>query len=175
VGSFPEEEWRDYCWGGCPGALEEAVYLFRRVMPGYESGMKKVRYVVGRVEGPLDLAEDERVLFVGDCTSWQGEIDGEHVTISSRYTANRDLDPHGRQSVDPIRSMVRFARSKRKDARWYRLEGCPVSQSEQQQYLALLGEIDNVGENPELLKGATNVYLDYLKMRTRRLLNHMLG
>jgi hypothetical protein len=50
-----------------------------------------------------------------------------------------------------------------------------VSQSEQQQYLALLGEIDNVGENAELLKGATNVYLDYLKMRTRRLLNHMLG
>jgi hypothetical protein len=140
--------------------------------------MKKIRYVVGKVDGPLDLADDEKVLFVGDCTSWQGEIDGEQVNIESRYTTNAELDPRGLQSVDPIREIFRFAgkttgRSKR---RWFRLTGCPVSQAEQQEYLALLGEVDNVGAHKELLQGKnTNIYLDYLKMRWNRAWHHLVG
>ncbi len=46
-----------------------------------------------------------------------------------------------------------------------RLEGCPVSQAEQQDYLAFLGEVDNPAASPELVAGKTfNIYLDYLKM-----------
>jgi uncharacterized protein (DUF362 family) len=178
VGTFPEEEWRDYCWGGCPGALEEAMYLFRRVMPGSEDEMKPIRYVVGKVDGPLDLADGEKVLFVGDCTSWRGEIDGESVNIESRYTTNSELDPRGLQSVDPIREIFRFTgkTAGRGGKRWFRLTGCPVSQAEQQEYIALLGEIDNVGAHKELLAGkSTNVYVDYLKMRANRAWNHLFG
>jgi uncharacterized protein (DUF362 family) len=177
VGTFPEED-RDYCWGGCPGALEEAIHLYRRVKPDIENEMMPVRFVVGSVEGPLDLADDEKVLFVGDCTSWQGQIDGEQVKVESCYTNNRDVNPRGMQSVDPIRHILRFARTTigRKNTRWMRLHGCPVSQASQQEYLAFLGEVDNPVADPEVLKGVTlNIYLDYLKMRTNRLLHHVFG
>ena len=29
VGKFPEQHSPDYCWGGCPGALQEAMHIFR--------------------------------------------------------------------------------------------------------------------------------------------------
>ncbi len=178
VGDFPGEGWRDYCWGGCPGVLQEVVHLCRRVFPGCEDRMRKVRCVVGRVEGPLDLAPDERVLFLGDCAGWEGEIGGEPVTVESRYMSHRDLHAHGRQSVDPLRGRLRLARQARrvKGARWHRLKGCPVPQAELQHHLALLGGIPDVGEHPALLAGrSSHVYLDYLKMRTMRLLRHVVG
>jgi uncharacterized protein (DUF362 family) len=178
VGAFPEEEWRDYCWGGCPGVLQEVVHLCRRVFPGCEDHMKKVRCVVGRVAGPLDLAPDERVLFLGDCTSWEGAIDGEPVAIESRHTSHRDLGHHGHQSVDPLRGMLRFRRAARRaqGVRWHRLGGCPVSQAELHHYLALLGGIPDVGGHSALLRGrSSHVYTDYLKMRTMRLLRHVVG
>lgn len=177
VGSFPEAD-RDYCWGGCPGVLEEAIHLFRRVQPDIEEKMMPIRFVVGKVEGPLDLAEGEKALFVGNCTSWQGEIDGEQVSVESHYTTNSEVDPRGLQSADAIREIFRFIgkTAGRKNRRWMRLEGCPVSQAEQQDHLAFLGEVDNPAASKELLTGKTfNIYLDYLKMRTNRLFHHLFG
>ena len=54
--------------------------------------MKKIRYVVGKVEGPLDLADDEKVIFAGNCTSWEGEIDGKKVTIEGQYKRPHEVD-----------------------------------------------------------------------------------
>ena len=32
VGTFPEAHSRDYCWGGCPGALQEGDAHFQKVL-----------------------------------------------------------------------------------------------------------------------------------------------
>lgn len=50
VGTFPEEHSPDYCWGGCPGALQEAMHIFKAYYPNVSKEMKRVRYVVGKVE-----------------------------------------------------------------------------------------------------------------------------
>ena len=64
VGTFPEAHSPDYCWGGCPGSLQEAMHIFRGFYPDVDKDMHKVRYVVGKVDGPLNLEDGERVLFV---------------------------------------------------------------------------------------------------------------
>ena len=92
VGTFPEKHSPDYCWGGCPGALQEAMHIFKGYYPNVLSDMKKVHYVVGQVEGPIDVAEGERVIFAGDCTRWEGEIAGEHVKIEPTYRSPHQVD-----------------------------------------------------------------------------------
>ncbi len=57
VGRFPEKHSPDYCWGGCPGALQEEMHIFKGFYPNVEEQMKKVRYVVGRLQEPLELTK----------------------------------------------------------------------------------------------------------------------
>jgi len=102
VGTFPEAHSPDYCWGGCPGALQEAMHIFRGFTPDVDRQMGKVRYVVGRVEGPLDLDGDERVIFAGDCTSWEGKIDTQTVRIESRYRLLSETDAQKTRSNDML-------------------------------------------------------------------------
>jgi hypothetical protein len=44
--------------------------------------MKKNPCGVGMVEGPLNLEAEERVIFAGNCTSWEGNLAGEKVNGS---------------------------------------------------------------------------------------------
>ena len=102
VGTFPEQHSSDYCWGGCPGALQEAMHILKPYYPNAEQGMEKIRYVVGKVEGPLDLKEGEKVIFAGNCTSWKGKIDGENIAIESSYKNYRDIDETKTRSNDML-------------------------------------------------------------------------
>ena len=70
--------------------------------------MKKIRYVVGKVEGPLHLEPDERVIFAGNCTSWEGNLDGEKVKIEPGYDAPTAVDAR----MTPSNDMVKKARGR---------------------------------------------------------------
>jgi hypothetical protein len=50
------------------------MHIFKGYYPKVNKEMKKVRYVVGKVDEPLKLDPNEKVIFAGDCTSWQGTI-----------------------------------------------------------------------------------------------------
>ena len=102
LGTFPEAHSRDYCWGGCPGALQEAMHIFKQYYPDVHQEMKKVRYVVGKVEGPLNLAADERAIFAGDCTSWEGDINGQGVKIGTCYKTTADVDAEKTESNEAL-------------------------------------------------------------------------
>jgi hypothetical protein len=102
VGTFPEKHSPDYCWGGCPGSLQEAMHIFRGFYPNVDKKMQKVRYVVGKVDSPLNLADDERVIFAGNCTSWEGKIDGESVKIDSSYKTFSEIDEEKTTSNDML-------------------------------------------------------------------------
>ena len=174
VGTFPEKHSRDYCWGGCPGALQEAMHIFRGFNPDVEREMKKVRYVVGKVEKPLDLDDDERVIFAGSCTSWKGEIDGKEVTIESSYKSYRDVDEKKTKTNDML-----FKTTKtlwkcfiKRSSRYMHAQGCPLSVAENVNYLSALGKIRNPNFDPRLL---IPVNIAYWQMRIKRLLNRFFG
>jgi hypothetical protein len=174
VGTFPEKHSRDYCWGGCPGALQEAMHIFRGFYPDVEKEMKKVRYVVGRVEGPLDLDDDERVIFAGNCTSWEGKIDGKNVRIESSYKSSGDVDEKKTKSNDMLLKTAKalWECFRNRSSRYIHAKGCTLSVAENVNYLSAIGKIKNPNFEPGLL---IPVNIAYWQMRAKRFLNRFFG
>ena len=174
VGRFPEAHSPDYCWGGCPGALQEAMHILRGFDPQVEQKMGRVRYVVGRVEGPLDLAPDEKVLFAGACTSWHGEIDGKEVVIKPTYLPPEAHNPHHRPSNDMLlktaQALGRCLAGRGR--RWLHAPACTMSVADHVHFLSVLGGVANPNFDPRLL---VPINLAYLRMRASRLGHCLIG
>jgi hypothetical protein len=169
VGTFPEKHSPDYCWGGCPGSLQETMHIFRAFYPEIEKEMGKVRYVVGKVEGPLNLEEGEKVLFAGDCTSWEGEIDGEHVKIESAYKTTSEVDEKKAKSNDlQLKIISASLHTLFNKKRYIHLKGCPTSVAQHVNYLSSIAKIPNVNFDPRLVFG---VNAAYYKMQFMKILN----
>jgi uncharacterized protein (DUF362 family) len=172
VGTFPEKHSPDYCWGGCPGALQEAMHIFRRFYPDVDKKMGKIRYVVGRVEGPLNLADDERVIFAGDCTSWEGKINGESVKIESSYQTSSQVDETKTKSNDMLLKFMatQFHTLRNKTSRYIHVKGCPVSVAQHVNYLAAMAKIKNPNFDPRLVVPAN---ISYYQMQFKRVANRL--
>jgi uncharacterized protein (DUF362 family) len=173
VGTFPEEHSPDYCWGGCPGALQEAMHIFRGFYPNVDQEMRKVRYVVGKVKGPLNLDEDEKVIFAGNCTSWEGEIDGETVKIDDTYRTYAEVDESKTKSNDLLLKITGAFWNcfKNRNSRYVHAKGCTLSVADNVNYLSAVGKIKNPNFDPRL---AILVTFAYWQMRANRLLNRFL-
>lgn len=173
VGKFPENHTKDYCWGGCPGALQEAIHIYKTTHPSILNDIKKIRYVVGHVEGDLDLQDDERILFAGDCAGFKGRINGSIVEIHNVYKTASQVDERHTKSNDMLkRTFVTLKNVFRNhNKRFLRAYGCPVSVGDHVHYLSALGDIPNMNFRPDLVFG---VNLAYLKMRIKRFLNTVL-
>jgi uncharacterized protein (DUF362 family) len=170
VGKFPEDHSKDYCWGGCPGALQEAMHIFEMYYPGIRSRMGKIKYVVGEVDGPIQLEEDERVIFIGDCTKWAGLLDGKKVEIESNYTMYDRHATYTTQSNDMLLKILGslwdcFVQRK---SRYVHAWGCPVSVAAHINYLSFLAGIPNINFDKRNL---LPVNLAYMKMRANRFIN----
>lgn len=173
VGSFPEAHSTDYCWGGCPGALQESIHIFKMYFPDILQRIKKLRYVVGKVEGPLNLAPDEKVIFAGDCTSWEGEIDGQHVKIESSYKTTSQVELNNMPSTDMVvRIMAPLIQCLFNSSRYVHAKGCPLSVAAHVNYLSSLGQIKNLNFDTRNL---VPVNVAYLQMRVHRLFNRWFG
>jgi uncharacterized protein (DUF362 family) len=170
VGTFPEDHSRDYCWGGCPGALQEAVHIFEGFYPNMRQTMGKVRYVVGKVEGPLHLADDERVVFVGDCTEWRGRIDGKEAIVESRYKTREEVHAHKARSNDMILKIAGSLMECLLDrsSRYLVARGCPVSVAAHINYISSLGKVKNVNFDPRSVFAVNKAYA---KMQVSRMWN----
>ena len=170
VGAFPEKHASDYCWGGCPGALQEAMHIFRGFYPDVDQKMNKIRYVVGKVEGPLDLADDERVIFAGSCTSWEGRIDGQHVKIASSYKTCSEVDETRTKTNDML---IKFMGAQahalmHRSSRYIHVKGCPLSVAQHVNYLSAMANIGNPILDPRLL---VPVNIGYWQMQYNRLID----
>ncbi len=174
VGTFPEAHSPDYCWGGCPGALQEAMHIFRGFYPDVDTKMKKIRYVVGKVDGPLDLAEGEKVIFAGNCTSWEGEIDNQKVSIKANYKTTSQVDETKTKTNDLLVKTVSTLLNAYKcyGRRYLHAKGCTLSVAEHVHYLATLAGIKNPNFDPRLSVG---LMLVYCQMRAKRLFNRLVG
>jgi uncharacterized protein (DUF362 family) len=153
VGSFPAEHSPDYCWGGCPGALQEAMHIFRGFNPDVDR---------------------ERGVFAGDCTSWEGEIDGKRVKIQSSYRTPGEIDERRTKSSDLLLKMFAslWNAVKGKSSRYIRAKGCPVSVAEHVNYLSFLGKFGNPNLDPRLV---IPMNINYWQMRLSRFMNRLFG
>lgn len=174
VGSFPEAHSPDYCWGGCPGALQEAMHIFRGFYPDVDKKMQKTRCVIGRVEGPLDLDEDERIIFAGSCTSWKGKIDGQDVKIESSYKRYREVDENKTKSNDMLLKTFKALWHiwMKRSSRYIHAKGCTLSVAELVNYLSGFAKIKNPHFDLRLL---IPLSIAYWQMRFHRFLYRLFG
>lgn len=135
----------EYCWGGCPGAIEEAVELLRLFDATFDTRMPRTHVVFGNYEGPIDHKPGEKVVFIGDCATWKGQLGGKDVKLDSVYQRRETKDPHEAKHDDIYAKMVSVGAkmaTHRNDTH-FRLTGCPVSVAEQVLALAFLSGAKN--------------------------------
>jgi uncharacterized protein (DUF362 family) len=176
AGPPPKGSTDDYCWGGCPGVMEEVIEVLRLADEQCDRKLPRIHLVFGKYEGALDVGYGEKVIFIGDCVEWDGKLGrtGELVQIRSKYVEREDLDPHHAKHQDVYARMVKMAK-KLREARsksWIRLEGCPVSVGELILLLAELGGINN----PYFDKRSIVTFnRSYLEWRTTDVWNRLTG
>lgn len=146
VGPPPDPDHYDYCWGGCPGALFEAMQLVRSVQPGVYEEIRPLHVAFGDLRGrSIEAKPGERVLFMGDCACFDGQIGGRPVHISRTYVPRADHDPHHAKSGDLLAKIVNFIRLRfrHRDKQVIRVPGCPVSVAENILWITSLGRTQN--------------------------------
>jgi uncharacterized protein (DUF362 family) len=141
AGPPPEPEHGDYCWGGCPGAIEEAIEILRVFDKETDERMPHMHVVFGAYDGQIPAKPGEKVIFIGDCATWKGQLHGKPVEIQNIYKQRSTLDPHTARSQDIF---AKLASAKGKlGGEVIRLEGCPVSVAEQVLALVTIGKLKN--------------------------------
>ncbi len=174
VGTFPEKHSPDYCWGGCPGALQEAMHIYKQYIPDVDQRMGKLRIVMGNVEGPLDLDDDERVVFVGDCCKWKGNINGSAVSISGDYKDPLAQDARKTKGNDMILKILGSVLHcvANRSARHIHARGCPVSVGQHVNYISAFAGVPNINFDRRQVVG---VNIAYWQMRFNRLMSRLFG
>jgi hypothetical protein len=152
AGPPPEGEGDDYCWGGCPGAIEEAIEILRVFDKDTDKKLPRLHVVFGKYAGGIDAKPGEKVIFIGDCAEWKGTINNQPIEIRTVYKDRSTLEPHTAKHEDIFAKLAGAQAKLAGDV--IRLEGCPVSVAEQ--VLAL------VGVSP----GVKNPYMDRANMLT---------
>jgi uncharacterized protein (DUF362 family) len=145
AGPPPEPEHTDYCWGGCPGAIEEAIEILRLYDAQCDDKMPRMHVVFGAYDGPIDAKPGEKVVFMGDCATWDGKIGDQLVQIRSKYTDRSKKDPYVAKHDDIYVKMAKVMKKLKASADdpVIRFEGCPVSVAEQALALVNLGGLKN--------------------------------
>jgi hypothetical protein len=139
-----------------------------------DKDMKKIRYVVGKVEGPLNLADDEKVIFAGSCTSWKGRIRNEDVTIESGYKTAGEVDETRTRTNDMLYKTFStlFKSFLNRNANYLHAKGCTLSVAEHVHYLSALAKVKNPVFDPRL---SVLLTITYWQMRIKRFFNRLVG
>jgi hypothetical protein len=150
------------------------MHIFRGFYPDVDKKMQKTRCVIGRVEGPLDLDEDERIIFAGSCTSWKGKIDGKDVKIESSYKRYREVDENKTKSNDMLLKTFKTLWHiwMNRSSRYIHAKGCTLSVAELVNFLAGVAKI----KNPHFdLRMLIPLNIAYWQMRFHRFLYRLFG
>ena len=141
----PPPDTYDYCWGGCPGALFEAVQIIQSLQPDVYNAVRPLHIVMGAYKGEINAKPGEPVLFMGDCTVWQGKVHGKAINVSSAYTERQHLNPFTAKSGDVIVKIIEVIINlvRHRGQPVIRVKGCPVSVAENVLYTAWLGRVTN--------------------------------
>ncbi|RME48010.1 MAG: DUF362 domain-containing protein [Chloroflexi bacterium] len=149
----PPPDTYDYCWGGCPGSLFEAMQIIDGFQPGVYRRVRPFHIVIGDYQGEIDTGSDELVLFMGNCTRWQGQLDGESVSVPFLYTQRQHLNPYEATAGDVVRKMIGVMINlfHHRGRPFVRVKGCPVSVAENVLYVSQLGRVTNPYLHPKIV------------------------
>ncbi len=174
AGPPPVADPNGYCWGGCPGAFEEAIEVLRLYDSKTDKKMPRLHFVFGNYQGELDVAYGEKVIFVGDCCTFEGHVGAELVQIKNLYKDRSTLVPESASHDDIYAKMVDVLKRIRaaKHLPFLRLEGCPVSVAELILVLAELGNTKNPYLDPREILRFNAAYLGW---RAKRAANWVSG
>ncbi len=163
AGPPPDSEKTDYCWGGCPGAIEEAIEILRLFDETVDAKMPRLHVVFGKYEGPLAVGPGEKVIFMGDCSEYDGPIGDKLVQIRSTYKDRATKDPHHAKHEDIYVKMasVMAKLASSKDDPYVRFGGCPVSVAEQVLALCFLSGAKNPILDPKESIPFNKAYLQW--------------
>lgn len=161
AGPPPEPEHTDYCWGGCPGAIEEAIEILRLYDAQCDAKMPRMHVVFGAYEGPIDARPGEKVVFIGDCAAWHGKIGDKLIRVESLYKDRSRKDPYAAKHDDIYAKMATITAkmAMTRNDPTVRLEGCPVSVAEQVLALVSLAGTNNPYLAPEQIVQFNKNYL----------------
>jgi hypothetical protein len=123
--------------------------------------------VFGAYDGPIDAKPGEKVVFIGDCASWQGKINDKLVRIESLYKDRSTKDPHHAKHDDIYAKMMSVVGNlrKAKNQPHVVLGGCPVSVAEQVLALVSLGKTKNPYFAADQVVGFNGAYLSWRAVR----------
>ncbi|MCU0681231.1 MAG: DUF362 domain-containing protein [Polyangiaceae bacterium] len=170
----PPSDTTDYCWGGCPGALEEAIEILRLFDSDTDRKMPRTHVVFGAYDGQIDAKPGEKIVFLGDCASYQGSHGGAPLSIESLYVDRSKKNPHRAVAPDIFAKMagVELEMFQKRNHDVLRIAGCPVSVSEQVLLLVKLGKL----KNPYLDLGEALPFVSaYFSWRVHNLLRTAFG
>jgi uncharacterized protein (DUF362 family) len=159
AGPPPEAEAGEYCWGGCPGAIEEAIEILRVFDKDTDKKMPRIHVVFGAYKGEIDAKPGEKVIFIGDCADWKGTIHNKPVALESIYKPRDTHDPHTARSQDIFAKLAAAKGKLGGDV--VRLEGCPVSVAEQVLALVSISDVKNPYYDPSSMLTFGRAYLGW--------------
>lgn len=148
---------RDYCPGGCPGAVLEATQIVEVFQPRMRDEIRPVSFIIGAYQGEIEARPGEKVIALGDCACWSGKISGIGrqpiaVDIPSVFKSHAQRDLHTAYAKDALRKSTDIILT---ILRQYRrpviiVRGCPVPILEVTNILALLGGTANPSMQPAI-------------------------
>jgi uncharacterized protein (DUF362 family) len=164
AGPPPEPERTDYCWGGCPGAFQEAIEVLRLYDAQCDDKLPRMHIVFGAYEGEIPAQPGEKVIFIGDCAQWRGQLAGNFVEIESLYRDRVSKDPLSAKHDDIFVKMASVTGRmwKAGGKSHVRLGGCPVSVAEQVLAVVQMSGVKNPYLDP---KHAMPFQKSYLRWR----------
>ncbi len=153
----PPPDTYDYCWGGCPGSLYEAMQIINQFQPGVYNDIRPQHYVIGAYEGEIHPKPGERVFFMGDCAVWKGNLNGNPVDIPFLYTQREHRNPYKASSGDVVAKAIGVLTNliRHRSQTAIRIKGCPVSVAENVLYAAWLGKTTNPYTHPKIIRDFT--------------------
>ncbi len=174
AGPPPEAEHTDYCWGGCPGAIEEAIEILRLYDKECDEKLPRMHVVFGAYDGPIDAKPGEKVVFIGDCATFEGKVGDRLIKVDSLYKHRSTKDPYHAKHDDIFAKMVSVTAKLAiaRNDQHVRLEGCPVSVAEQVLALVALGKLKNPYLAPDQVVEFNKAYLGW---RGTQLANRLRG
>nr|HEX4314054.1 DUF362 domain-containing protein [Kofleriaceae bacterium] len=170
AGPPPHSEDGDYCWGGCPGAIEEAIEILRVFDKDCDAQIPRMHVVFGKYQGGIDAKPGEKVVFIGDCADWKGQLHGRPIAIESLYRERGTLDPHTVTDTDVFVKLASARKRLSSGGDVVRLEGCPVSVAEQVLALVQIAGLKNPYYDPENMVTFGRAYLGW---KSRVMLNRL--
>ncbi|MGF1508192.1 MAG: DUF362 domain-containing protein [Myxococcota bacterium] len=173
-GGRPPGADKAYCWGGCPGAMEEAIEILRIFDRKTDEKLPPLHVVFGHYEGPINANPGEKVVFMGDCTQYEGTVGDALVKIDSIYRDRSTREPLDARYEDIFQKMLKVGSNlffnRKEDI--LRIPGCPVSVSEQVLTLVSLGGLKNPYLDPKIAFSFTSCYLS---QKTRSVIRRLSG